>query len=263
MFKWPFKKSSKAKPDTVIAADVDHSVEIASIVTAHEPGPDTGSEAKAGDADAMWFRAGMAHNDTFLRLAAQAANWRLFGFGCLVVATIAVSGNIYIGSKSKFVPYVIEVDKLGRTVAVKMLTGDEAIVDPSRLVYREMLDLIENLRTVTTDVAANNRNLTIGFSRLTGAAAGYARAEISKAKPNDVGQTKTVQVTNETAMRLTDKTWQVEWEEKSYTLAGEFMGSEKWKATVGYVMSPSGDEQAIRQNPSGFIVTDLSWLRVM
>jgi type IV secretory pathway TrbF-like protein len=218
----------------------------------------------ASDAlDAPWLRAGLAYNDTFLRLAAQVANWRLAAFVSFGIAAMAVVGLIYIGSQSKFVPYVEEVDKLGRVLAVKALTGDEAVIDPSRIVYREMFELIENLRTVTTDVGANNRNLTNGFARLSGAANGYARAEISKAKPNDVGQTKTVQVVVKTALRLTDKTWQVEWEERSYGLTGEFMYTEHWKATVGYLLSPQGTEEAIRQNPAGFIVTDISWQKVI
>ncbi len=256
---WPFKKAVKA--DVVVGGSVvlTGATDMMNSDVRHEIKPDAAVEA----VDSPWLRAGMAYNDTFLRLAAAAANWRLFAFICLGIAAIAVCGAIYIGSQSKFVPYLVEVDKLGRTVAVKALTGDEASVDPSRLVYRELFELVENLRTVTTDVGSNNRNLTNGFARLSGAANTYVRAEIMKAKPNDVGQTKTIQVVVKTALRLTDKTWQVEWEERSYGLNGEFMYAEKWKATVGYRLSPQGTEEAIRQNPVGFIVTDMSWQKVI
>lgn len=249
---WSFKKSSNV-------GGVDHR----EIAVSHSPITDDNPDAMVAALDAPWLRAGQAYNDTFLRLAAQVANWRTIAFCCLAIAGLSIVGVIYIGAQSKFVPYLVEVDKLGRTLAVRALTGDAAVSDPARLVYREMFELIENLRTVTTDVGANNRNLTNGFARLSGAANIYVRAEIGKAKPNDVGQTKTVQVVVKTALRLTDKTWQVEWEEKSYGLNGDFMGSEKWKATVGYQLSPQGTEEAIRQNPSGFIVTDMSWQRVI
>lgn len=215
------------------------------------------------DGDAPWTRGRRAYNDTYLRLAAQVANWRMFAFFCIIVALIAVSGAIYIGSMSKFVPYLVEVDKLGRTVAVRALSGEDAITDSKRLVYREMYDLIEHLRTVTTDTSANKLNIGKGFSRLDGAAIMYARTELKKAPPNEVGATKTVQVMVKTALPLSKDTWQIEWEELSFGLDGKEMGVEKWKATLRFTLVPSGDEQSIRENPIGFTVTDLNWMKVI
>ena len=116
--------------------------------------PVAGGEASKGrdaSVDAPWVRAGLQHNDTFLRLAAQVKNWRLYAFCSMGVAAISVIGMAYVGSQSKFIPMLVEVDKLGHTLAVRAVTGDAAVTDSSRLVYREMFDLIENLRTVTTD----------------------------------------------------------------------------------------------------------------
>jgi len=224
---------------------------------------DNTTVAQHDEADAPWIRAAMQHENTFLRLSAQVANWRMFAFVSLSVAALAVIGVIYIGSQSKFVPMVVEVDKLGRTLAVRALQGDDAITDTNRLVYREIFDLVENLRTVTTDRMANNDRLDKGFSRLSGSALAYVKTELKKAPPNEVGQTKTVQVQVKTALKLTDKTWQVEWEEHSYSLAGELMGVERWKATLQYKLMPSGEEVQIRKNPIGYIVNELNWMKVI
>lgn len=215
--------------------------------------------------DAPWIRAGMAHDDRNLRMSAQVSNWRMAFFFMLVIAALAVGGIVHIGSLSKFVPMLVEVDQLGRTVAVKALTGDDAITDPKRLALREMFELIENLRTVTTDVSANNRNLTKGFSRLIGAAENYAKTELKKAPPNVIGATKTVQIQVKVALPVSDsnKRWQVEWEELSYTLNGELMATEKWKATLEWNFVPSGDEKVIRENPTGFTVSELTWTKVI
>lgn len=223
----------------------------------------TSQAVESDNPDAPWVRAGRAYNDTYLRLAAQVANWRMFAFFCIIVAVIAVSGAIYIGSMSKMIPYLVEVDKLGRTVAVRALTGEDAITDSKRLVYREMYDLIEHLRTVTTDTSANKSNINKGFSRLDGAAVTYARTELKKAPPNEVGATKTVQVFVKTALPLSKDTWQIEWEEVSFGLDGKEMGVEKWKASLRFSLVPSGDEQSIRENPIGFTVTDLNWMKVI
>jgi type IV secretion system protein VirB5 len=223
-----------------------------------------GGAVNIGRRDAPWMGGMYAHFSTYMHLSGQVANWRLFAFGCLAVAAIAMGGVVYIGAQSKFVPLLVEVDKLGRTVAVRALTGTDAITDSSRIVYAELFELIENLRTVTTDREANNRNLNRGFSRLTGAAANYVRTELRKAPPNEVGATKTVQVKVKTALRLSEKSWQVEWEEISYDLKGDQMGyPEKWKATLQYELSPGGEEESIRKNPIGFVVPELNWAKVI
>ena len=213
--------------------------------------------------DAPWVRAGRAYDDTFLRLTAQSDNWRRFAFIMAMVTIAAVIGVVYIGAQAKFIPYLIEVDKLGRTLAVKAVSGDEAITDPKRLVYREMVELFENCRTVTTDISANNKNIHQCFVRLKGAARNYAQTELRKAPPNEVGATKTVQVEVKTALAVTDKTWQVEWIEHSYALTGVEMKIETWKALVKYDLKPSGEEKDIRENPIGFTVSELNWMKVI
>lgn len=212
--------------------------------------------------ESPWTRANNAYNDRVLRLGAQVSNWRraTFLMGC--IAFTSVGGLIYVAQKPKFIPVTIEVDKLGQTLAVKALYGDEAITDKNRLVYREMFDLITNLRSVTTDRVANNDRLTAGFSRLDGAAAKYVREELRKAPPNVVGATKTVQVKVRSAIPLTGKTWQVDWEEHSFSLAGEALGVEHWRSALQYDLKPTGDEKAIRVNPIGFKATEMSWQQI-
>lgn len=228
-------------------------------------------KSKAGDTeptrdvspDTPWGNALAAYEDRVLRVQAQLANWRMFSFFSQAITALAVVGLIWIGAQSKYIPMVMEVDKLGQVVAVKALHGDEAVADTQRMVYREMFDLIENLRTVTTDRQANNDRLEKGFSRLSGAAENYVRTELRKAPPNVVGATKTVQVKVRSALRLTGKSWQIDWEERSFNLGGIETGVELWRATVQYGLEPSSDAKEIRKNPIGFKVPEMSWQKVV
>jgi type IV secretion system protein TrbF len=70
---------------------------------------------------------------------------------CLLIAWGAVGGVIYIGSKSKYVPYVIEVDKLGEAVAV----GPAQLAAPAdpRVVRASLASFISSARLVTPDVS--------------------------------------------------------------------------------------------------------------
>lgn len=223
------------------------------------------SAATPGDAgaDAVWLNAQKAYDNTNLRLVAHAKNWRL-AFACAMgIAAICAAGMVYIGSKSKFIPMVLEVDKLGQVIAVKALTGDDAVVDASRSVYREVFDLIEDVRTVSTDRQDNQRRIDRAFQRLTGAGKEYVKSELMKALPNEVGTKKTIQVVVKSALKLTDKSWQVDWEEHSRNLAGEYLGVEKWRAVLQYELHPGSDSASIRQNPIGFEVPQISWQQVI
>lgn len=215
------------------------------------------------EGDAPWLSAQRQYEDRFYRLGAQVANWRLFGFICLLITAIAVCGLLYVAQQTKFVPMVFEVDKLGQTLAVEALTGPLAVTDSKRLVYREFFDLIENLRSVSTDTQANKDRITKGFSRLKGAARGYVTEDLKKALPNVIKDTKTVQVIVKSALKETEKTWVIEWDEHSFNLKGEEIGVERWKATVSYDLAPTGEEQQIRVNPIGMYVTEISWMKVL
>lgn len=215
------------------------------------------------DSDAPWVKAHKQYENTNVRLNAQVSNWRLFVFLLLIIVCISVIGNVVQGSQSKMIPYLVEVDKLGRTIAVRALEGNEAVTDKRRLVYREMFDVIENIRTVSSDPSVNKQHLTHAYSRLSGAAVKYVTEELKRNPPNVVGATQTVEVEVRAAIPISKKTWQVEWVERTYSLAGVLSKTDNWKASLTYELTPSGLEESIRDNPIGYTVTDISWLRII
>lgn len=226
---------------------------------------DMRKDATQGHPDAPWIYAALHHDDRFLRMAVQVKNWRRYAFGSMALATLSVLGVIYIGSQSKIVPYIVEVDKLGRTLAVRAVGGKDAINDPKRLVFREMVEFVENCRTVTSDAGANNTLLTRAFNVLAGAAHGYVREELLKrGKSNDIAQSKTIAIKVQTAVPVTDTLWTVEWTETSYNLKGEAMPRpELWTANVHYEMNPGNSEDDLAHNPTGFKITGISWAKKM
>src|SRR3954471_7358817 len=51
-------------------------------------------------------------------LVSSRQTWQVVGILSLMIALAGVGGMIHIGSQSKFIPYIIEVDKLGQAMAV-------------------------------------------------------------------------------------------------------------------------------------------------
>lgn len=222
----------------------------------------SGSDATA---DALWAQAQLQHEDRYLRQAAQIAGWKRMAFVMSGIAALAVGGVVWIGIQSKYIPYTVEVDRLGQVLMVKVMdTENTPKTAIPKEVYREFFELVENLRSVTTDRDANDDRISKGFSRLRGAAHNYVRAELRKAPPNEVGKSKTVQIKVKSAQPLSGKTWLVEWEEHSRSLQGEEIGLEVWRATITWTQEEGAEsEKKARRNPSGFYVDEMSWQKVI
>lgn len=216
------------------------------------------------DPDAPWVLAARQHDDRFLRMGAQVSNWQRISLVLVVTVMLAIGGVIYMASLPRVEPVFIAVDKLNRTSPLSVGVADNAKVDMEGLIHREMTDFIENVRTVTSDYSANNKALTRAFSRLEGAGLNYVKTDLSTHKPNEVAQDKTIVVEIKLAFPITNagqrNSWQVEWVETSYSLAGVQQGApEMWKANIQYELRPSKTRKGVGANPIGFTIPALSW----
>ena len=218
------------------------------------------------DNDAPWIKAQQHQDDRFLRLAAHAKNWQKHARGNQAVSVALVVGMVYIAIQWRVEPVFIGVDKLGRKEVIVVGVNDEARVRKEDMVYREMVDFVENVRTVTSDYSANNKALTKAFSRLTGAAETYVRNDLKSHKPNEVATKKTIVPEIKLAMPVTDggqrNSWQVEWTETSYDLKGEQMAPpELWTANIQYELHPGKTVDEVHRNTLGFYIPTISWAK--
>ena len=60
----------------------------------------------------------------------RAAQWRMVAFLCLCTTSISITGNVMQASQTKTVPYIIEVDAIGKEVVVAR--ADTAIAHTKR-----------------------------------------------------------------------------------------------------------------------------------
>ena len=81
--------------------------------------------------------------------------WQLIAVASLLIALACVAGIIYFGSQTKYVPYVIEVDKLGEAVAV----GPAQLAAPAdpRVVRASLASFIAAARLVTPDLEVQRK----------------------------------------------------------------------------------------------------------
>ena len=206
------------------------------------------------------------HNEYESSRNASLRLWKLFGLLGLLTGLAGVGGMIHIGSQSKFVPYVIEVDKLGQTLPVSV--ADKAAPADPRIVSSLLARAITLARMVTPDVVVQRNAIFELYASLDSSdPAGLKMQEYvgsdSDTSPFKRAAKETVDVQITSVIPQSDETWQVDWMETVRARGdGSIISRFRMRALVRiYVVPPTNrtSEEQIRKNPLGIFIRDFNW----
>jgi len=101
-------------------------------------------------------------------------NWQIAAAGSIAVSLILAGGIVWLSTRSRFVPYVVEVDKLGYALtAPQALSADSSSqLADDRIVRYELAGFIRSAREVIADQSAEHQAMQQVYSRSRGAASG-------------------------------------------------------------------------------------------
>lgn len=192
----------------------------------------------------------------------RARQWQMVAMGSLVIAGISIIGNVIQAGQSKVVPYIVEVDKLGRIAAVE--PAAEASPTPTRVIQATLADFVTNWRTVSADLDLQKRLLDRLSFCVAGAAKGQMRQWFESNNPYSRAKEKLVQVhIKSLPAQVSTDSWRVEWEETTRNHAGAQLASETFQATLTIQLQPPTSDSQILRNPGGVYVTGMSSSTVM
>jgi type IV secretion system protein TrbF len=192
--------------------------------------------------------------------------WQLIAVASLLIALACVAGIIYFGSQTKYVPYVIEVDKLGEAVAV----GPAQLAAPAdpRVVRASLASFIAAARLVTPDLEVQRKAIFCVYGMLKTKDPATAKMnEFLNGTPETSPFTRSAKVTVNTdistVLPITENTWEVDWQETTRDRDGSLVGQPIiMRATLEiYIVAPSTDarQTEIQRNPLGIYVRDFNW----
>jgi type IV secretory pathway TrbF-like protein len=207
------------------------------------------------DAQKVWLERYGSH-------VQQAFNWRLLALLQAIALCAAVFGLIYVACQSKYVPYVVAVDKIGLPIGVKI--ADHAETPDDRIVRAQLANWVETARSVITDAQAEKQNINRIYALIApgSPARTYLDSWYSNGhSPFDEAKSKTVTVQVAWVLPITPQSWQVQWSETLRNDRGEVSASEQWVATIGVDFHTPKDDATLLQNPLGLYITSLSWVR--
>lgn len=199
-------------------------------------------------------------------LIASRTLWQAVALISLLVAFAAVGGVVYIGSQSKFVPYVVEVNKLGEAMAVA--PAPQAGKVDQRIVRASVAEFIVNARTVTPDIAMQRRAIFKVYALMNSGSPSTRKMTAflngsPETNPFKRAEKQTVNVEIISAIPQTTSTWQVDWVETQRTRKGDIMGKPyRMRALMNVdsnAMPPEASDDQIRLNPMGIYISDYSW----
>ncbi|WP_168409155.1 VirB8/TrbF family protein [Erwinia amylovora] len=199
-------------------------------------------------------------NERYGSYIQRANQWRLTAIMALVIALIAVGGVVYIGSQSRLVPYLVQVDKLGRTVVVGRAESSNSR-DP-RLVRSYLANWIVDFRSVYTDASAQRRAVNHVYAGIDRKSAAYAQiTDWYKANdPFKRAESEIVSVTSVSLpMEIGNNTWRVEWTEETRGLDGRLKLRKDMFATLSFRQVTPNDEKTIIENAPGIYMNQTSW----
>lgn len=218
--------------------------------------------------DIPYLNARRSWNDHVGSVVTAKQAWQMVGLISLLIALVAVGGAIYLGKQSKFIPYVVKVDKLGEAVAAGPAPVAQQ-ADP-RVVQASVAAWIRNARTVSPDVAIERRAIFSIYALI-------GPKDPAAQKMNDwlngsedsnpfVRATKVmVDVEVHSVLPQTPETWEVDWTETTRDRKGAMVGKPvTMRALVTvYFVPPTVDttDEKMRMNPLGIYVRDFSWAK--
>lgn len=221
---------------------------------------------RSGESDNPYLSARRTWNDHMRGMQASRNMWQLLAILCLLIALASIGGMIYLGSQSKFVPYVVQVDKLGEAIAVSR--ADRMQVLDERIVHAQLAAFINDLRIVTPDVALQRKAIFRAYALLSGNDPATVKANqwyngTEENNPFKRAETITVSIEIVSVLPQTHETWQVDWLEKVHDRQGQLVESPfPMRALVRIYQKPATQtttEEQIRNNPLGIYVQDFSW----
>jgi len=213
-----------------------------------------------------YLNARIAWNDYTKGLLADTRLWQTIALLSFMITLAAVGGTLNIASQSKFVPYVVEVDKLGQSLAVA--PAQTAAPVDARVVHASLAAFISNARLVTPDIALQRKAIFSLYAMMkpddpaTVKMTAWLNGDEAN-NPFHRAAKETVETEIVSVIPQSADSWQIEWNEKVFDRQGMPMQpTYRMKALATVTVIPptaATPEEKIRQNPLGIFVRDFSW----
>ena len=204
-------------------------------------------------------------NDELSAAKAAKRNWQVMS-GIQGVAVVAlVVGLIVVSRQSHLVPYVVQVDTIGRAVASGVV--EPTTVQDEKIVRAHLYRFIENWRGIVTDVTAMRGSLGEAYKVVLPDVKDhildpYYKENDAMAQASRMSR----QIIPLSFLKQSDTSYLVEWKEVERDTSSQITGQSQWKALI--TIKNASPETLAKHvmydpfNPLGMFISGLSWSEI-
>ena len=180
--------------------------------------------------------------------------------GSLLIGAMGLGFGTWASVNSRFVPYVVAVDKIGHTVVAP--SPHTVHGWPPAVIRRELANFVVNLRTITPDLAVLRRQANEAAAHLHRDAPAFRKIasyfHTAGHSPTEEAKTKTISVDVSSVNHIGGSSWRVEWTETTYGRQdGKLLGRHNYVATMIINLSPVHSAAELQNNPLGLFIHDI------
>ncbi|MCZ7450242.1 conjugal transfer protein TrbF [Agrobacterium rhizogenes] len=189
----------------------------------------------------------------------SARAWRTVGILGLSMAVIGFTYAMYLSTQVRLVPYIVEVDKLGTSVAAGFPQQIEYA--DARVVRATLATFVTSFRSITPDALVQKQYIdrTYALLRTSDPSTEKINAWFRGNSPFERAKTSTVAIEVNNIVALSNQSYQIDWTEFERDRKGKETGTRRFRGVVTVALTAPQDEAIIRLNPIGLYVRDFDW----
>lgn len=193
-------------------------------------------------------------------------NWQRAAFLLAFILLVSVSSNIVAINKAHVIPYIVQVDNLGRALATQ--EAKQVPLNDERIIKAFVFQYIDEARSVVSDPEALRNNLAQVYKEsIQSVQANFLDPYYKDNNPFDYAQNKgTRHLEFSVFLKAGEHSYSVEWREIERNYENQILKESHYKALISVIQIPHAQEDKYREdpfNPFGFYVTALSWSKLI
>jgi len=213
-----------------------------------------------------YIRARLEYDEITHNINASKLNWQRLAFILGIALIISITSNILTIKKAHIVPYVVEVDNLGRSMAISEVK--ETPLSDERVIRAFLYRYLEMARSVVSDPEVLRKDLAEVYQEsIRSVQRNFLDAYYKENNPFDYVQNKgTRHIEFLVFLKESENVYSVEWKETERDYENQVLGESHYKALVSVIQIPHRNEDQYRESPLdpfGLYVTSLSWTKLI
>ena len=211
---------------------------------------------KTPEPETPYQRAGQVWDERIGSARVQAKNWRLHGFGSLILSAGFAAALVWQSARGTIMPWVVQVDKLGQAQAVAPAVADYRPTDPQ--IAWHLARFIEQVRSIPADAVVVRAELAARLRlhdrpRRAGAERLCPRQRSVRQGRQDADLGRGLERHPRLARQLPRRLGRAPLRER------QLAATERWTAILTIVVQPPRNADRLRKNPLGIYVNAINW----